>query len=261
MTSYLINRKVLNLIFLFSTIQIIGQDYKLWDFETDSIPTRENLWKANQSKEDWVIMKTNDSIKIRPNDYNYFKGDSLPFGQKKVAKKLNNQYSIRAVKKVEDGYIIGLNSGEFGGGLWFLSNDGESSYEILPHRRTHQIFKFNDKLYVIEGLAHLALSNGNLLELTREGDWKVSKTYELPGTPDFIIRENDNVLIVTSEYLMSFNKHEKLSKVLKAPFYWGSLYPSSAIIDDNDIYIAMRKGILKISKFKYKPNFEWFVKK
>lgn len=257
----MINRKILILIFLFSTVLIFGQDYGLEDFETDSIPTRENLWKANHSKEHWVITKTNESIKIKPNDFNYFKGDSLPFGQKEVAKKLNNQYSIRAVKKVQDGYIIGLNKGEFGGGLWFLSADGKSSYEIIPYRRIHQIFEFNNKLFVIEGLAHLGSNNGNLLELRKEGNWQVSQTYKLPGAPRFIIEEKDNILIVTSEYLMSFNKYKKLNQVLKAPFYWGSLYPSSAIIVDNDIYIAMRKGILKISKFKYNPNYEWFVKK
>jgi len=247
--------------FLFATFIMFGQNYTLENFETDSIPIRENLWKANRSKDSWIINKTNDSIKIKRNDFNYFKGDSLPFGQKEVAKKLDNQYSIRAVKKVEDGYIIGLNNGEFGGGLWFLSANGKSSYEIMPYRRIHQIFEFNAKLYVIEGLAHMGSNNGNLLELKKEGNWQVSQTYKLPGAPRFIITEKDNILIVTSEYLMSFNKYEKLIEVLKAPFYWGSLYPSSAIIIDNDIYIAMRKGILKISKFKYSPNYEWFVKK
>ncbi|MFD2824441.1 hypothetical protein ACFS5M_12235 [Lacinutrix iliipiscaria] len=261
MIRHLINRKILNLIFLFSTVLIFGQDYRLEDFETDSIPIRENLWKANHSKEDWVILKTNDSIKIKPNDYNYFKGDSLPFGQKEVAKKLNNQYSIRAVKKVEDGYIIGLNKGEFGGGLWFLSEDGNSSYEIMPYKRIHQILEFNKKLYVISGLAHMGSNYGNLLELKREENWRVSKTYKLPGAPNLMIREKENVLIITSEYLMSFNKYEKLIEILKAPFYWGVLYPSSAIIIDNHIYIAMRKGILKISDFYYNRNYEWYVKK
>ena len=247
--------------FMLSSFVMFGQNYTLEDFETDSIPTRENLWKANHSKEHWIINKINDSIKIKEDDFDYFKGDSLPFEQKEVAKKLNNQYSIRAVKKVVDGYIIGLNQGEFGGGLWFLSADGKSSYEIMPYRRIHQIFEFNDKLYVIEGLAHLGSNNGNLLELEKEGNWQVSKTYKLPGAPDFILEEKDNILIITSEYLMSFNKNKKLIEVLKAPFYWGSLYPSSAIIIDNDIYIAMRKGILKISEFKYNPSYKWFVKK
>lgn len=247
--------------FLFGTFIMYGQNYTLENFETDSIPTRKNLWKANSSKKDWTIDIINDSIKIKKNDYNYFKGDSLPFDRKEIAKKLNGQYSIRAVKKVENGYIIGLNNGEFGGGLWFLSENGKSSYEIMKYRRIHQIFEFNEKLYVIEGLAHMGFSNGNLLELDKDENWRVSKTYELPAAPSFIVKEKDNILIVTSEYLMSFNKHEKLIEVLKAPFNWGLLFPSSAVIIDNDIYIAMRKGILKISKFKYIPKYEWFVKK
>jgi hypothetical protein len=261
MTGYLINRKILNLIFLFSTAILFGQDYGLEDFETDSIPTQQNNWKGKNSKTHWIIEKISDSIKIRQNDYNYFKGDSLPFSQKQIAKKIKNHYSIRAVKKVNDGYIIGLNGGEFGGGLWFLSTNGKKSYEITSYIRVKDIFVCNNKLYVIRGLAHLGSSYGSIFELKKEKKWKVSKSFKLPAAPNFVLHEEDNILILTSEHILSFDKNEKLTEILKAPFYWGMFYPSSAIVDSNDIYIAMRRGILKISDFKYNPNNEWLVKK
>ena len=255
------NKTILNLTFLFCTAMMFGQNYVLEDFETDSIPTQQSQWKWNNSKIHWVIEKKNDSIKIRKNDYNYFKGDSIPFSQKQIAKKIKGHYAIRAVKKVNDGYIIGLNGGEFGGGLWFLSTNGKSSYEISSYIRVRQIFEFNNKLYVIRGLAHLGSSYGSLFELKKDKKWKILKTYKLPGAPNFIVKEGENILILTTEHLMSFNKNEKLIKILKAPFYWGMFYPSSAIVDKNDIYIAMRKGILKISDFYDNPNYEWYIKK
>jgi len=240
---------------------MFGQDYGLKDFDRDSIPTQQNHWKGKNSKAHWIIEKKSDSIKIRQNYYNYFKGDSLPFGQKQIAKKIKNHYSIRAVKKVNDGYIVGLNGGEFGGGLWFLSTNGKRSYEITPYIRVKDIFIYNNKLYVTRGLAHLGSSYGSIFELKKEKKWEVSKSFKLPGAPIFVLQEKNNILILTSEHLLSFDKNEKLTKILKAPFYWGMFYPSSAIIDSNNIYIAMRKGILKISEFKNNPNYEWLVKK
>lgn len=261
MTRILIKRNVFNLIFLFFSVLMFGQNYRLEDFKIDSIPTRENLWKANHSNENWVIERIKDSINIYKNNHNYFKGDSLPFSQKHIAKKLKIPHSIRAVKKVNDGYLIGANGGEFGGGIWFLSTNGKSAYEIARYFRVHDIFEFNDKIYVIRGLAHLGSSYGSLFEISKDKKWHVSKAYQLPDAPSFIIKEKENILIFTSEHLISFNDNERLIKVLKAPFYWGMLYPSSAIIVDNDLYIAMRKGILKISHFKYNPKYKWYVKK
>ncbi len=261
MKSNLMNRKLLNLTFLFCTVLMFGQDYGLEDFDTDSIPTQQNHWKGKNSKTHWFIEKKSDSVKIRQNNYNYIKGDSLPFSQKQIAKKIKNHYSIRVVKKVSDGYIVGLNGGEFGGGLWFISKNGKKSYEISSYIRVRQIFEFNNKLYVIRGLAHLGSSYGSIFELKKDKKWNILKNFQLPDAPNFVIIEDDNILILTTEHLLSFDKNEKLTEILKAPFYWGMFYPSSAIVDSNNIYIAMRKGILKISEFKNNPNYEWLTKK
>ncbi|APY07659.1 hypothetical protein BWZ20_04800 [Winogradskyella sp. J14-2] len=250
---------IFNIALLLFPIIITAQDYSLNDFKADSIPTQENVWKSNHSKFNWIITKINDSIVIKENDFNYRKGDSLPFSEFKVAEKLNNQYAIRAVKKVNDGYLIGINKGEFGGGLWFLSLDCKTSYEIIPYKRIHEIFEFNNKIYVLEGLSHITINNGSLLEITKNEKWEISKTFDLPDAPRFILKEKDNILIISSEHILSFNKYDKLNLILRAPFNWALLFPSSAVVIDNDIYIAMREGILKISSFKYNRKYTWYV--
>jgi len=258
---------LLIIITLFS-FNTYGQNYSLSDFRIDTLPFEKASPVLNNSIEDfmiemeeWKIEKLNDSIRIQKRDYNHFKGDSLPFSHEEVAKKLNSKFSVRAVKKVDDGYIIGLNHGEFGGGLWFLSTDGKSAYEIAPSKRIHQIFKFNEKLYVIEGLAHFGINYGNILELKRDVVWHISEIFKLPDAPDFIIQDKNTVLVLTSEHLMRFHENGKLVEILKAPFYWGMLFPSSAVIEDKDIYIAMRHGILKISEYASDPHYEWYTKK
>jgi len=263
-----IMKNFLSVIVILVSLNTYGQGYSLSDFKIDTLPYEKASPGLNNSIEDlmnemeeWKIENLNDTIRIEKRDYDHFKGDSLPFSHEEVAEKLNSKFSIRAVKKVDDGYIIGLNHGEFGGGLWFLSLDGKSTYEIKPSMRIHQFFKFNEKLYVIEGLAHLGINYGNLLELKKDRVWHVSELVRLPDAPEFIIPEKNTILVLTSEHLMRLDENENLVEILKAPFNWGMLYPSSAVIESNDIYIAMRHGILKISEYGSNPHYEWYIKK
>ena len=225
------------------------------------MPNEKSVFTANRSQEDWIINKIEDSIIISLSDYNYFKGDSLPFSNIEIAEKFETQNPIRAVKKVVDGYIIGLNKGEFGGGLWFLSSDGKIYYEISPYKRVRQIFEMNNKIYVIEGRLHLTSDSGRLSELNKNVQWQISKTLELPNAPIFMIMDENNALILTTNNIVSFSPNERLEKILNAPFNWGMLYPSTAIIEKTDLYIAMRKGVLKVLNFRDRPEYEWYIKK
>jgi hypothetical protein len=54
---------------------------------------------------------------------------------------------------------------------------------------------------------------------------------------------------------------DEVEKVLKAPLYWGILNPSSMVRENKDLYIAMRKGVLKIISFEGNPTYEWYVPK
>lgn len=257
-------KQIILVLLAVSTLSCKAQNYTLSDFTLDSLPIGKKLYETYKSKQYWTIKSINDSIIIKEYDDNYSKRDTLPFSEKQIKRKIKsstviNKSSIRDFMKVDDGYIIGLNDGEFGGGLWFLSLNGRKSYEITPYIRVKDIFEFNNKLYVIRGLSHITVSYGSLLEIKKNKKWKVHKAYQLQDAPKFVVFEKENILILTSEYLMSFNKLEVLTKVLHAPFYWGTLSPSSAIIIGNDIYIALKKGVLGISYFKTRPEYSWYI--
>jgi len=269
--------KNLGLIIILVPTLLFGQNYNLKDFKKNKIPNSSFLFpsfKVNEisladsfkqlhetRKESWEISKFHDSIKISKYVYNKTLKDSLPFKKDFISKKLNTNYYINAIKKLNDGYIIGCNSGEFGGGLWFLSLDGENSYEIAPFNRVLQIFEFNKKIYFTEGLSHLGTSRGRIIEIKKNlNKWNIFREYKLPDAPKVIKQEDNNLLILTSEHLMIFD-NKKLTKILKAPFYWGVLNPNSIVIKNSDIYIGMIKGILKISNFRESPKYKWYIKK
>lgn len=147
------------------------------------------------------------------------------------------------------------------GGLFFISRSGESSYKIDGFQRIEEIFDFGSKIYATSGLAHLGTNYGYILELSLDGNWGISNKVELPEEPHILIHRNNSLYIVTSQFILRVDKGMNIYKVLKSPVYWGNLYPSSAINDDKDIFIAMRKGILKIKDFETDPNYQWYIPK
>ncbi|RYF84808.1 MAG: hypothetical protein EON98_08230 [Chitinophagaceae bacterium] len=79
--------------------------------------------------------------------------------------------------------------------------------------------------------------------------------------PALITDYKGEKLIVTSQYILKLGNDLKVTEVLKSPFYWGMLYPSSILVDNNDLYLAMRQGVLKIKSFDSTPEYIWYTPK
>ncbi|MGJ8591821.1 MAG: hypothetical protein ACSHXF_04700 [Aquaticitalea sp.] len=247
-----------------------SQEIDLSEWKMDSIPTSlKKLSEANNSKHRWHFSNFNDTIKIIEHKYNRVNGDNLPFSLDSV----KNISGTKFIKSVYNGFLIGYNHGEFGGGLKFVSLNNDYSYSIelidkenewkynYVSRNIREIFEYNNRIYAMRGLAHMGLNNGGLYEIIfKNGKWSYKYISNLPGTPDIVFVHKNIVYIVTTQNILKFDEIGGLKTILKSPFYWGSLYPSNAFIKGNDIYLAMRKGILIIRDFENNPNYEWYIK-
>ncbi|MBB6609961.1 hypothetical protein H7F15_02835 [Pontibacter sp. Tf4] len=239
-----------------------SQTIDLSAWKQDSLPTGERLYSANQSSNNWTFVKKGNKILIEENDFKPEKGDNLPFTQEFIEKHLEEIKGNRFVKSVEGGYLVGLNRGEFGGGLLFVSDDGLTTYIIGRFLRIKEIFELDSKVYAIEGLAHLGSQTGQIIEIFKgDGIWKYKTLSKLSETPALIAKKDNQPIIITSQYILRLNSNLEIEEILKSPFYWGMLYPSSIHFENKDIYLAMRKGILKIEDFETAPKYRWFVKK
>ena len=248
-----------------------SQEIDLSDWEMDSIPTSfKELNEASNSKYRWSFNNLNDTITIVENKYIRVNGDKLPFSIDNV----KNISGTKYIKSVFNGYLIGYNHGEFGGGLKFISiyNDYNYTLELINKndewkypdipKNVCDIFEFNDKIYATRGLAHMIDGNGGLYEIIFKDDkWNYKFESKLPGTPDITFVHNNSIYIITTQHILRFDENEKMTTLLKSPIYWGYLYPTNSFIKKNDIYLAMRKGILIIRDFESEPKYEWHTKK
>ena len=177
-------------------------------------------------------------------------------------KLLNNEFGVKIVdgkldiKKVKEankcdlkitgGTLIGINRGEWGGQLTFKPEDTTKKVVDIKRGNIKFIFTFKDKIYVIEGLAHMGYSGGAIFELnTTNNNFTFTKLVDFDDAPEAFAIYKDKFLIATHEnfYIVQDFKKELVFKET----FWSSLYPNSiAVLDDKNVFLGIRSGIVKL---------------
>jgi len=185
--------------------------------------------------------------------------------------------------KVENGYIIGFDMGEFGGSVHFtplqdvvnvpidtefydvprlLSShyshrDSGESYNIL-NENFRGFILHNDRKFVLTGIAHMTKDVGCLYELLLEGNiWHVKKLIDIGSRPHVFVQSGATTYLASSRSLLRINQaDDKLKiKTLVKNVGWGSLYPNSLVYANDSLYVGMRGFIyeynLKSGKEKW----------
>ncbi len=173
-----------------------------------------------------------------------------------------NEFSVRIIdgkleiKKVDEinecelnisnGKLVGINRGEWGGTLTFEPTDTTKNSIEIKRGNIKFIFTFKDKIYFIEGLAHLSMSSGALYELDNtNGNFSYKKLLEFDDAPEAFTIYQDKFLIATHERFYVVKDFKK--ELILQDTFWSSLYPNSiAVLDDKNVFIGMRSGIVKL---------------
>jgi hypothetical protein len=144
--------------------------------------------------------------------------------------------------KFKNGLLIGSDHGEWGGKLVYKSADKEIS---IKDGNIISIFEYKEKVYFLEGLAHMNTNYGEIYEVENTKDkFTYKKVLELPDEPEAFEIFNNKIYIATYENFLIIDNW-KIEKKIKG--FWGSLYPNSLIIEnDNHIFMGIRGGIVEL---------------
>ncbi len=199
-------------------------------FKEKEIPSRGrgSLREANYSNDEYYVQKIGQNISI-----NLITKDNFP-------PRTNNFKT----SKIE---FRGTNMGEWGGELTAKKDDG--SAEILIKDNVVSIIPANDVLYAFTGLAHLSMDRGAVYKITSiDSSPKVEKLTLLPQAPAAVLvdqREQrfTTFIIFTSGGVSTLSpKYSNLS-VPATNLFWASLYPNSAVQENNRFLIGIRSGV------------------
>ena len=204
------------------------------DFKEGKLPytleRRENREEYERWKRIGIVIENNTMLAV--------KGRQINYGE----------------LKVENGTFVGINLGEFGGGIKFIPSSGVE-YEIT-NENYFGFYNDNQRIFAITGLGHLS-GYGHIHELVFvEGKWEAQIILDIGNHPIAFLAVNEELFIVTDKELLLI-KDGTIADVLIDNAFWngyfpfsdsdfnyqGSLAPTTMIYADNSVYIGMYGGV------------------
>ena len=166
-----------------------------------------------------------------------------------AVKKVNNELLIEQTElkdKVEyltkKGKLIGYDEGEFGGRLNYIPNSEPSKTIEIMFGNIVDIFDFKNKIYILQG----GYKGGSISELKiNYENFDVKRLFNFDNPPLAVEVFENKIFVVSFNgfYIVENNDWEK---IFYNQFWWG-LYPSSiAYFDDENIFLGIRSGIVKL---------------
>ena len=163
--------------------------------------------------------------------------------------------------KVDDGWIVSFNAGEWGGWLWWFSPDGGRRYQIAKNASVNGFFPTDAGLLAVEGISH-GRTRGNILRIARgdEGVWR-STTF-LPLGEEAITAATDadgSLVVATYSRLIRVRPAAKAFDVLLENAFWADLYPTSMVVSEGTVFVGMRHGVARVRKRGNAYRVDWLL--
>lgn len=202
------------------------------------MPTEEQVNELNSHRTDYYVKKSMGTVVAGEQDGSI--GDPLPFDIGIPVK------GSSAVLRVDSGFLVGIDNGEWGGRVIWYSPAGDSSY-VVSRDQVSQFVRRGDRIFAIEGLAHLSMSEGNIIELRKnKGAWVAEVHFQLPDAPAGIDVDTDGSFIVlTYASLLHIDQEKHMTSLVSNAIWRHGIWPTSLVINDGYAYLGMRAGVTR----------------
>jgi len=198
------------------------------DFVESIIPESgsKEWYELNHSRYEFEVKMINNKLKV--NEYKW---------------NINSEVSKL---KISNGNLVGIYQGEWGGVLLFVPNDTTQDTITIKKGTIKFIFSYRNGIYFIEGCAHMGTSIGALYKIdTIDNKFLYSKILDFEDAPEAYTIYKDKIFIASHESFYVVQDFKK--KLVFSKTFWCSLYPNSiAVIDESNVYIGIRSGIIKL---------------
>jgi len=212
------------------------------------------LWSCAGFGGSWIVSNDNGSIALKRFDPNEHKQTPMP-PHLSLSKKMIGQ---RSVQPTSDGWLVGFDAGEFGGGLWWFNRAGSKSTKLLPDN-VHAIYKTSLGTLILVGLNHM----GDYGAVYKYADAPTTKSAvllaKLDGSPEAsTVTPDGNVIVATSHSVLQVDENAGIHDLYNTTEYL--TYPTSAAMDvDETVYVAMTFFVLRLIPQNGKYAAQWLM--
>src|SRR5579863_4805635 len=217
-----------------------------------------SLWECAGYGGSQIVSLGEGSLRIgKPPDE---EPEQVPLPQQlKLSKEMHGS---RSLLRTADGWLVGFDAGEFGGGLWWFNNEGDENQKLLSEN-VHAIYHTRDGVFALVGLAHLSLNSGQIYQFTETAEEvRVTHLADLGGSPEASTVDSDGRFVVATPRSVVAVDYAGNLRELYRPGE-DLTYPTSVVVDANgDIFAGMRFFVLRLvpgNSGDYRP--QWLMEK
>ena len=166
---------------------------------------------------------------------------------------INGELQVNPIKevqvcdlKIKGGLLRGINHGEFGGELIYIPDAKPQKPIKIKSGNVKFLFLINNKVYFMEGLAHMTIDEGALFEIdTASRPFSYKKVLDFESDPEAYAVFHNELLIATYGSFFIVRNHEK--QLIFKDLFWQSLYPNSiAVLNPENVFVGIRGGFVKL---------------
>jgi hypothetical protein len=209
---------------------------------------------ANYSRHEWSVERSS-GINLYDSSVDKRPGAVLPSGFV-----LTKEMPGRAiVQKVVDGWLVGFNAGEFGGGLWWSDESGRRTRK-LTGENVRAFVPRGDAVLVFTGLAHLSIDEGKIYSFTTKDSGALVLIADIGSEPSAAVMGDAGIVFIATHIgVLRLTTDNRLEQ-LYGNRAMGLLYPNSILEDaTGSIVVGMRFYALRLERngAGYKPV--WYI--
>ncbi len=227
--------------------------------------SREILCAGSQRDYQWRVEAKGEKVKI--SKYDEYDIDEqirkLPPDLQKIilqTRDIGNGTAYFHIELYENGWLAGLDAGEWGGRLTWFSSDGSQKIVIL-HDNIQGIAKVGNEVLILRGLAHISSDEGKVSKLVKDesGNFAIQPLVDLKSVPkSFAVDSNNSILISLRDKIIRVKASGEM-QTLKEKMPYNNLNVSTAVTDSGIIYLGLWRFVLRFVPTPNGLQEQWFV--
>jgi hypothetical protein len=201
----------------------------------------------NHSEDSWLVSESRGELVIRQmtaNSSNASESNALPAFLRSGAGYTSGIIGVLSILKVDRGYLVGQDGGEWGGWLRWYSDDG-TQVRLILQQNTSAVVRLGARVIAVTSSQGAWESTGALQALVRDENnrWKVVNTLPLNGWARAVGVTQQNELLVATSNGVALFRNGKL-RLVQAK--WDLLNPSSIVKISDKIYVGMQSRVVEL---------------
>ncbi|MBI2394762.1 MAG: hypothetical protein HYV09_34655 [Deltaproteobacteria bacterium] len=223
-------------------------------------PSHQRFLCATYANDVWHVAPDKGVVRLtREFGFEDGRGPPVPFVPQKFSQKFSGRGRRHALA-IGGGFLVGVDIGEWGGGLYWFEADGTGERE-LGDENVHGLVALGpDEALSLEGLAH-EIPVGSVRWIQRHnGVFGTAAVTQLPGTPEVHVATAGVVFTLTSYSLVRLSEGRRVTVLQPLP---GSRPRAQSMAADANgaLWVGMRHFVLRLTPDGDRFTESWLVPK